>query len=137
MVTNQGINHMLDVTLHGAAQITTWYIVPFTGNYTPTVADDAASFHGAAGEATTQYAEGSRPTFVEGAASGQVIGNTASEGVITATGAVTIYGFGLSSSPLKGSASGILLAAARFPTPKTLETGEQLKLTAELTGVNV
>ena len=33
MITNQGINHMLDVALHGAAQITTWYIVPFTNNY--------------------------------------------------------------------------------------------------------
>lgn len=134
MITNQGINHILDTVLHGD---TTWYLIPFTSNYTPTGLDTAATFPGAAGEATTQYVEGTRPVFVEGGAVNQVIGNTGAEGTITAASAVTIYGVGLSSVPTKGATTGVLLFASRFPTPKSLEAGEQLKLSSALTGVNV
>ena len=136
MITNQGLNHALDVLLHGTAQTTTWYFVPFTSNYTPTTADTAADFPGAAGEAIAQYVEGTRPAFVEGAASGQVAGNTGNEATITAASAVTIYGVGLSSVATKGAVTGVLLCAARFPTPKTLEAGEQLKLSLAMAGVN-
>ena len=137
MITNEGINHMLDVTLHSAAQVATWYLVPFTTNYTPTDADKAADFPGAAGEATTQYTEGTRPVFVEGAASGQVTGNTGNEATITAASTVTIYGVGLSSVSTKGAVTGVLLCASRFPTPKPLEAGEQLKLSLAMAGANV
>lgn len=136
--TNEGMNYLWNVGVHGATQVTTWYIVPYVNDYTPTIADTAAAFPAAAGEATTQYVEGSRPAYVEAAASGGATNNVGNEGVITAASGVTftIYGIGLSSVSIKGATTGILLQAGKFPVAKTLSPGEKLELSIAQVAVN-
>ena len=136
--TTEGMNYLWNVGVHGATQVTTWYIVPYVNDYTPTIADTAAAFPAAAGEATTQYVEGSRPAYVEAAASGGATNNVGNEGVITAASGVTftIYGIGLSSVSIKGATTGILLQAGKFPVAKTLSPSEKLELSIAQVAVN-
>ena len=136
--TTEGMNYLWNVGVHGATQVATWYIVPYVNNYTPTIADTAANFPADAGEAIAQYVEGSRPTYVEAAASGGATSNVGNEGVITAASGVTftIYGIGLSSVSTKGATTGILLQAGKFPVAKTLSPGEKLELSIAQVAAN-
>jgi hypothetical protein len=43
LVVNEGLNHMLDVLLHGSTQVATWYLGVFEGNYTPVATVTAKS----------------------------------------------------------------------------------------------
>ena len=46
LVTNAGLNHLLDVALSGASQITSWYVGLTDGTPTPAAADTLASHSG-------------------------------------------------------------------------------------------
>lgn len=128
----EGLNHMLGVTLKGGTQYTTWYIGLYEGNYTPTVNDTATEFPAAATECTT-YVAGARPEFVEGAVAGGACSNSAAPAEFVSTANKTVYGGFISSSSAKGAASGVLLSAVRFASPKTFDTDSTLRVTAGFT----
>ena len=67
LVVNEGLNSMLNVTFNAAAQITTWYVGVFEGNYTPVATVTAASIAASSTECTA-YASSTRPEFVEATA---------------------------------------------------------------------
>lgn len=134
VVTDEGINHSLNVTFNAQSQVTTWYVGLFVNNYTPVSGDTAATFPGSAGEATTQYSEGSRQTYVEAASTAKSITNSANKATFTAAATVTVYGAFLSSVATKGATTGVLMAAAKFATAKALETGDQLLVTYTING---
>lgn len=136
VVTDEGINHALNVIFNGATQVGTWYVGLFTANYTPISSDTAATFPGSATEATTQYSEGARQTYVEAASTAKSITNSASKAVFTAASSATFYGAFLSSVSTKGATTGVLMAAAKFPTSKSLEVGEQLVVTYTINGAS-
>lgn len=124
LLTTEGLNHMLDVTLHGSSQTGTWYLAPFSGNVTPLATHTAATFAATFTELTnTHYSEATRVAFVEGAASAAATDNYASPATITtATSNVTVYGAGLLSVATKSSTSGVLLAAAKYASAYSLPT---------------
>jgi hypothetical protein len=128
----EGLNHMLGVTLKGATQAATWYIGLYEGNYTPVSTDTAAVFPTAATE-TTAYAETTRVEFVEGTATGGALDNSASRAEFTFTSATTVYGGFIGSASAKGGLTGALLSAVRFSSPKVLEIGSVLRVTAGFT----
>jgi hypothetical protein len=131
LMPNEGIAHMLAATFKGAAQVTTWYLGLYEGNYTPNANDTAATFTAAATECTT-YSEATRPAWVEGAAT-TTIDNAASKAEFTSTADKTVYGGFLSSNPTKGAASGVLGSAVKFNSPKFFGTGTVLRVTAGFT----
>jgi len=131
MMPEQGRNHVLGVLLKGAAQTLTWYVAPYSGNYTPQDGDTAATFPGQAAE-YTGYAEATRQAFTPGTVSGGAVDNSGSVAIITSNQATqqTVRGASLVSASTKGSTSGILLSAVRFPSPKLLDLGDILKFVA-------
>lgn len=128
LVTNEGLDHILNTVFHGSAQITTWYLALFEGNYTPVATLTAATFTAAATENTT-YDETVRQDYVEAASAGQSITNSANKATFTMNATKTIYGAGLVSASAKSATTGTLMSAARFGAAKAVVAADQLLLT--------
>lgn len=128
LVTNEGLDHVLDVIFHGGTQVGTWYLGVFEGNYTPVATVTAATITSASTECTA-YDESTRQAYVEAAPSSQSITNSANKGTFTFNATKTIYGAFLASASAKSATSGTLLAAARFSSSKAVVDNDQLLLT--------
>lgn len=125
IVTDEGLNHMLDVCFHGVAATGTWYLSLYANNYTPLAALTAASYPATAGEITSGtegYTEATRVAFVEGAAAAKSISNTASKAnfTIATASSLTVNGAGLHSVSTKGATTGVLVSATKFSATRTL-----------------
>ena len=123
IVVTEGLNHMLDVTLHATTPVTTWYFGLFSANVTPVNTWSAANFAANATEinsATEGYGLNNRPAFVEAAAAAGSINNTASKAAFTIATAtsITVWGAGLISTISGGG--GVLMSAAKFSAARTL-----------------
>ena len=136
LIPSEGLNHILSVLLAGGAQVPTWYIGLYEGNYTPTVDDLMATFPAAAVE-TTAYVSGTRMEFVDGAIASGSVDNSAAKAEFEFNGTKTVYGGFISSNSAKGNGSGTLLSAVRFGSPKVLESGSVLRVTAGFALVSV
>ena len=132
----EGMKYMLGVGLGPTAKITQFFAGLFTGNYTPLETDTAATFPGSATE-TTAYSEANRVLFTPNALTTAQIDNVGSEAQFTINANVTIYGAFLSSGQTKGSTTGTLISAAKFPTPQVARVGNVLYLQAGCSLVNV
>lgn len=132
LIPTEGINHILSVAFKGSSQVTTWYLGLFEANYTPAIGDTAATLPGLATESTA-YTSGTRVAWVSGAVAGGSVDNVASRAEFTANATKTIYGGFLSSSPAKGAATGVLTSIVRFASPRVLDSGSILRVTAGLT----
>lgn len=134
LVVNEGLDYTLAVSFDGAtASLANWYVALFTGNYTPLSTDTAANIAGNSTETTTQYSEATRPAWVEAGVTSQTIGNTANPAVFTFTTASTlVYGSFLVSDSVKGGTSGILAAAARFTSVRTMLASDVLNVSYSL-----
>lgn len=128
LVVNEGLNALLNVMFNGTTQISTWYLGIFEGNYTPVATVTAATITSASTESTA-YASATRPEYVEAAASGQSITNSASRASFVFNATKTIYGAFLISNATKSATTGTLFSAARFSTAKAVESGDELLLT--------
>lgn len=132
IVTTEGLNHILSIVLAGGTQVTTWYVAPFEGNYTPVAGLTAATFTAAATECTA-YDESARVAYVEAAPSGGVITNSASRAVFTINASKTLYGAALLSASAKSSTSGVCLAAARFSSSRAVVDNDEVACSYTLT----
>lgn len=131
----EGLNHMLGVTLKGSAQVATWYVGIYEGNYTPVAGDTAAAFSASATESSA-YTEATRPALALGAVTAGAVDNTAVRAEFTANASKTFYGGFVTSAAAKGATSGVLLSAVRFASPKVLTATEVLRVTAGFTLVS-
>ena len=127
LIVNQGLDHILNTEFLSTAQITAWYMAPFTNNYTPVGTDTATSIVSNAGE-TNAYSGSTRQPYTATEATQQVT-NAASPANFTFTSALTIYGAFLASASAMMATTGVLFAAAQFATPKVVAVGDQLLLT--------
>jgi hypothetical protein len=127
IVTDEGLNHILNVQFNGATQVATWYLGTFEGNYTPVAGDTAATFPASATECTA-YDEAARPAFVEATSSAKSITNTASPAVFTYNATKTIYGAFLTSIATKSSTAGTLFAAAKFAASRAVVDNDVLNV---------
>lgn len=120
LVTTQGLTYLLGVALGGVAQLTAWYLAPFSGNVTPTAGYTAAGFTAAATEFIA-YDEATRRLLVPGTITAS-LSNSASRATFTmSTGVVaqTLYGCGLLSASAKSAITGTCFAATRFASART------------------
>jgi len=127
----QGINHMLDVTLISATQITDWYLALYENDYTPSSADVASTFPTLAGEATA-YSSATRLELALASASAGVSSNAANRSEFEFTETKTIQGGFIISTPTKGSTAGVLLSAVKFSSPRVVDDEFILRVTAGL-----
>lgn len=136
-VVNQGLNHLLNAGLRGEGIISNFYIAPFVADITPTASLTAANFGSTLTE-FTNYTEGARPQWVsDAAATAQLIENAAAPAVFTvgADAQSSIYGAALMSSNVKGGTAGILVAAAKSPSPfLNMAEGFEVRIKYRLTG---
>lgn len=128
LVTNQGLDNILEVMLRAQSSPGAWSVGIFQGNYTPVASVTAATITAAANECV-DYSESTRPTWTPGAVSARAVSNSASRATFTFTAARTIYGAFLVNASAKSATTGILLAAARFATARTVATDDQLLMT--------
>ena len=132
LITDEGINYLLNAAGHGSTTISDWYFAPFEDNYTP-LATNTYAVPGYT-ESTTKISETLRQEWAEGASTAKSLTNAVAA-TITAASAVTIYGFGIvgggSAATTKGNTAGggTLLSSGALPTEKVLATDETLDLT--------
>ena len=132
LVTNQGLDHILDVILHAATQITTWYVALFEDNHT-VAAGDTYAVPGYT--ECTAYDEGTRQEYEEAASSSQSVTNSANKATFTMSATKTIYGAALVGGGTEGSTKGntdgggTLLCAAQFSSSKSVEDDDTLEVT--------
>jgi hypothetical protein len=136
LVTNEGLDHALNVIFNGATQIATWYCGVFEGNYTPVAGVTAATITAAATECTA-YDESTRVAFVEATSSAQSTTNSASRATFTFNASKTIYGAFLVSASAKSATTGTLFSAARFSASKAVVDNDELLLTYTINASSV
>ncbi len=136
IVVNEGLNHILDVYFNAATQVTTWYLAPFEGNYTPLATDTAAVITANATE-TTAYTQSTRQAFTTVSAASQSVTNAAAVATFTFNAGKTIYGAFLASASAKSATTGKLFSAAQFSSSKVVVSTDQILLTYTFTASSV
>ena len=128
LVTNEGLDHLLDVGFHGATPVSPWY-VGLKGSGSVAAADTLPSH---AGWTENANYDGSRKEFVEAAASGQSLDNSGSPATFAINAdSQTIAGAFLCSAA--SGTSGTLFCAADFASSKSADDGDTLEVTYTLT----
>jgi len=137
LVPIQGLNYMLETALRNGSPFANFYVALYSGAYNPVPGDTAATFPAAATELTA-YSESTRRPLVLGAAAGGATDNSANRAEFTGTtnGQLAQGGF-IVSTPTKGAATGVLVSAVRFNSPKPLDAGNILRVTAAFTIVSI
>lgn len=128
LVTNEGKNDILEVAFNGGAQHSSWYfgIIDSAGFSANVVGDTMASHAGWA--EWTNYDEATRQEWGTGAASGQSITNAA-PATFTINAAGTLHGAFITSSSVKGDATGVLWSTILFSAAIPVVDNDELKLT--------
>ena len=135
IVTNEGLDHILNVQFHGTTPVSPWYLALFEDDHTPV----AANTYAVPGYTeSTAYDEATRQEYEEGAASSQSITNSANRGVFTISATKSIYGAALVSLSAKGNTAGagILFAAGKFTNSKNVNDNDILELAYQLTSAD-
>jgi hypothetical protein len=127
LVTNEGLNHLLDVTLSGATQDTTWFVGLISA--TPTVAAGNTLASHAGWTEVTAYDEANRVAWVDGGVASQTVSNSGSPAVFTISTNGTDVG-GAFLAGVNTGTSGTLYAAGAFTAGnKSLDDGDTLDVT--------
>lgn len=141
IVTNEGLDYILDSGLSGGTQITAWYVT--------LAMDDVAAAAGMTyatptfAEITgTQVAEATRQAWTDAGVSAQSVDNSASPAVYTADATFTAYaaalvGGGAAASTLDDSAGGgVLYAYSQFASAKALTASDTIEVTYTFTAAD-
>jgi hypothetical protein len=134
--SDEGLDHMLDVTFHGTTAISPWYVEIFESDTTP---DGDTTYATPVYTPCTAYDEATRPEYEEAAASSQVTTNTANKAEFTISGTKTIYGAALvgggSAATTKGDTAGggTLFSASKFAAAKNVVDDDVLNVTIAVT----
>jgi len=132
LVTNEGLDALLDVMLHAATQITTWYVALFESD-TTILATHTYAVPGYT--ECTAYDEATRQEYEEAASSSQSITNSANKATFTMSATKTIYGAAIVGGGTDGNTKGntagggTLLCAAQFSSAKSVEDDDTLEVT--------
>lgn len=132
LVVNEGLNHLLDVTLSGGSQDTTWFVGLLDSDAAPAAAWTATEI---AGDDFVAYDEATLQAFVDGGVSGQSMSNTASPAAFTiSTNGSVIGGAYLIGTNAKATPAGTLYAAGTFTGgDKAADDNDTLSVTSTFT----
>lgn len=113
----------------GASPISNWYVGIFESDYVPDETTTAGDLQNDAGESTA-YDESTRPIWDNSYDGESLIANGSSRAEFTMNASKNIYGAFIVSSQTKGGTGGTLLSIARFSSPREVEPGSVLRITA-------
>lgn len=137
LVPIQGLDYLISVGLKQGSAYPSFYVGLFEGDYTPQPTDTMATFPTDATELTA-YTEATRRPLVLGDIANGAVDNAASRAEFTGNtaGKAAMGGF-VSGSPVKGAGTSVLMSAVRFPSPRALEPGNLLRVTAAFVAVSI
>ena len=126
VVTDEGLNYLLNAGVTGGSQYTTWYVSIYESNYTPVGSEDGATLGGLLTECQA-YDEATRPTYDCITSTAQSTDNTGSRAMFTINDTKTVYGAVLSSGNTKGTYAGsAVLALAKFSSARSVVDNDVL-----------
>ncbi len=141
IITDEGLNRILNTVLHGTTQISPWYCSIFESDSTPG-ADWTYDLY-ADSQATewTQFAEAARIEYNEANSTAKSTSNSGNKAVFTATvGAKTLYGAALVSVVTLGNhaagANNVILCAGTFAVPQPVIATNIVNLTYTITSAD-
>lgn len=141
IVTNEGLDHLLDATLSGATQITAWKVAISKSNTTP-LSTHTYAVPGYTEITGSDVDEASRQAWTDGGVSSQSVDNVGNEAVYTAAGTFTAYGAaivggGSGAATLADAAGGgKLYSSGLFAASKALTASDTLTTTYTLTSAD-
>jgi hypothetical protein len=128
LVTNEGLDHILDILFKSGTQVDPWYVGLTDGTPSPAAGDQLTGTHAGWTEVTA-YTEGARQAFVEGAISSQSLDNSASKASFAINANSTTIGGGFLASSATTGANGDLLCVAAFTGgDKSADSGDTLEV---------
>lgn len=137
--TDEGLNHILNVEFHAVTQLTTWYLLVFETNTTPTA---GTTYAVPVFTECVAYDEANRPEYEEAASISKSITNTANKAKFTFNATKNIYGVSLvaggSDSNTKGDTAGggTMFCAGRFSSVRPVEAVDVLYITYQVSSVD-
>lgn len=140
IVTDEGLDHLLDVTLSGGTQITSWYVILKDNTGDPV--DGSETYATPLFSEITDYDEANRVAWSDGGVSSQSVDNSGTPASFSINTTVTVYGAGLvgggTAITTKGDTSGggTLFCCANFASSKALNSGDTLEVTYTLTAAD-
>lgn len=135
IMTLEGRNYMLNAGLLAATAITSWYILIYETNTTPT---EDTTYAVPVFTECTAYSETTRSVYTGVTATEGLMTNAASKGTFTFTADKTVYGGALvgggTSASTKGNVGGggKMLCAALFADPKSALVDDILRVTVAI-----
>jgi hypothetical protein len=131
--TNEGLIWLLNLGFTATVANQNWYCGLFSNNYTPLATDTASSIVGNAGE-FTGYTGGARPAFTPAAAAQPTpsLNNNNTKASFTFNASGTLIGSFIISSATPNSNTGILYAAAQFPSSKNVSNTDNILMSYAL-----
>lgn len=132
IITNEGLDAILDIMLHGSTQITTWYCTLVESDTAPAAGMTYAT---PTYTESTSYDEATRPEYEEAAASSQSTTNSANKATFTISATKTMYGASLvgggSAPTTKGNTAGggTLFCYAKFSSSRGVVDDDIINLT--------
>lgn len=129
LVTNQGLNRLLNVMFGGITATATWYVALFESNTTP--ASDLTYAVPSYTECTA-YDETTREAYVEATTTTKSMTNAASKAEFTMNATKTIYGASIVSATTKAdtaTAGAVLYCAAKFTAERAVYDDDVLRVT--------
>jgi len=132
LVTNEGLNDLLDKYLKGSGYTAAWYVGLTDGTPTPAAADTLASHIG--WTEITAYT-GDRQALVLGSVAAQSVDNSASKAVFPITGTATVGGAFVASAAT--GTIGVLYGVGAFTAGnKGVSSGDTLNVTVTCTAAS-
>lgn len=139
IITDEGLNHILNVILHAGTQITTWYCTLVETNTTPIA---GLTYAVPTYTESTSYDEATRPEYVEANSTAKSTTNSASKAVFTISATKTMYGASIvgggSAATTKANTAGggTLLCYALFSSSRSVVDNDVINLTYTLTSAD-
>ena len=135
IVTDEGLNHILNVVLHDTAKEATWFCECFEDDFTP----DGDETYAVPGYTEWEaYDEGTRPEYDNAASAAKSTTNSANKAVFTANASKTLYGASLVSDNTKGDevGGGVLIVAGTFAVAQPVINTNVVNLTYTVTSAD-
>jgi hypothetical protein len=139
IITNEGLNAILNIMLHATTQITTWYCTLVESDTTPAA---GMTYAVPVYTESVAYDETTRPEYVEAASTAQSTTNSANKAVFTINATKTMYGASLvgggSAPSTKGNTAGggTLLCYAKFSASRAVIDDDVINLTYTITSAD-
>jgi hypothetical protein len=140
IMTNEGLDFILNAMFHGTANVTKWYLALVESD---TTAAATQTYAIPVYTECTAYTEAARPEFNGAAASSQSITNSANKASFTMNATKTLYGAalvgggtGVGTAEIPGNtndAAGKLMCYSKFTTAKEVENTDIFKCWCTIT----